>query len=197
MTGPNATPRVQARAEQLSVDLSKVEGTGAGGRIRLADVQAAATGPAAAPAARLAAIDREMQALRQPLAAAGGGARGPLFARNPLVDDARQAEPQRAARATGAAPTLFQSGDLPPFTASGIDPQTLLNVPWQARHAVAAAPTAAEALRLVELLAGDPDYAALEYGSSGENAAYSERVRAWLATGYSEDDLYTTIFGSQ
>lgn len=32
---------------------------------------------------------------------------------------------------------MFESGDLPPFTASGVDPQVLMRLPWRFRHAAA------------------------------------------------------------
>lgn len=39
-----ATPAAQAKAQELHVDLSEVEGTGAGGQIIVSDVEAAAKG---------------------------------------------------------------------------------------------------------------------------------------------------------
>jgi len=39
---PNATEAARKRAEELGVDLSQVEGSGAGGRITIKDVQGAA-----------------------------------------------------------------------------------------------------------------------------------------------------------
>jgi hypothetical protein len=53
-------------------------------------------------------------------------------------------------------PTLFANGDLPEITASGIAPEKLRAVPWQARPAVARAASTAEAFSLLEKYAG-PD----------------------------------------
>jgi hypothetical protein len=52
-------------------------------------------------------------------------------------------------------PTLFANGDLPEITASGIAPEKLRAVPWQARPAVARAPSTAEAFSLLEKYGGD------------------------------------------
>ena len=40
--GVEATPEAQAKAQELNVDLSEVEGTGSGGRILVSDVEQAA-----------------------------------------------------------------------------------------------------------------------------------------------------------
>lgn len=66
------------------------------------------------------------------------------YARNPLADrhkaEGNSAVMAIAQRDSGrAAPTLFESGDLPRFTASGNPPSALLDLPWQLRHAAAAA----------------------------------------------------------
>ncbi|MDX6572852.1 MAG: hypothetical protein QOC86_2008 [Gaiellales bacterium] len=49
-SGTPATPVARSRARELGVDLGTLRGTGPRGRIRLADVEAAAHSPAAAPA---------------------------------------------------------------------------------------------------------------------------------------------------
>ncbi len=114
------------------------------------------------------------------------------WARNPLLDDLRQVDPVwlASAQRRSPAPTLFLSGDLPPFTASGIDPSVLLQAPYLARHALASTPTQSEALRLLEevLEVRDPQEIALylAYGASIASAgasAYAERMTRWAEEG--------------
>lgn len=82
-------------------------------------------------------------------------------------------------------PTLFTSGDLPPFCASGIPPADLLGVPWLGRHAVATAGTEAEARQLIEAMSGlnGAVVARSETSIAGHpgNADYRSRVREWAA----------------
>ncbi len=193
---PHVTPTVRAEAQKYGVDLKAVTATGAGGRVSLKDVRAAAERSGKRPAA----ASRVLAAATAP--------RGPAYARNPLVDQLLRARPEVAAKATQPRPTLFHSGDLPPFTASGIDPSALLTVPWQARHAVAAAPTTDAAFRLLELYADDPEAAELELGPSGvymtsdqpwltpaPNLAYARRVDEWAASAMTDDELMSSLFG--
>lgn len=104
------------------------------------------------------------------------------WARNPLVDDIRQADPDlhRAASSEGPAPTLFQTGDLPIFITSGTDPAVLLRLPWQARHAAAAA-AAAELTTLLEQYANQPAGAAYAFADHPGNREYRARVHDWLS----------------
>lgn len=91
-----------------------------------------------------------------------------------------------AARTEAAVPTLFASGDLPVFTASGIDPSALLAVPWYARHTVAAATTQEQAYQLLEAYSGpDGEVAARLEGVAGHpgNIDYQNRVQSWLMAG--------------
>lgn len=100
------------------------------------------------------------------------------FARNPLVDDYLQVAPHMSSRRSSA-PTLFNSGDLPPYTASGNPPAALMQLPWQLRHAAAKADQATWARLFNE--AGDPEYALMfcpEVRDPG-NAEYASRVAAW------------------
>lgn len=87
----------------------------------------------------------------------------------------------------GNVPTLFSSGDLPPFTASGMDPSALLSVPWFARHAVAAAKTQEQAYELVEAMSGpDGDVAASLDAAVVHhigNVDYKQRVQSWVMAG--------------
>jgi hypothetical protein len=55
------------------------------------------------------------------------------------------------------APTLFASGgDLPPFTASGVEPELLNRLPYAMRHAAASEASAGWVLNLIEQVASDP-----------------------------------------
>lgn len=84
-------------------------------------------------------------------------------AQNLLNADQRQrdARPRRGVhdpwptveRQPARSATVFASGDLPPFTASGVDPQMLRDLPPSVRRAVAAEPDAARVLRVVEYVA--------------------------------------------
>lgn len=72
---------------------------------------------------------------------------------NPLLDDAEQAHPalvDLARKTNGDPPSMFESGDLPPFTASGVDPQHLTRLPFRTRHAAATEPSPAAVLKMVE-----------------------------------------------
>ncbi len=83
------------------------------------------------------------------------------------------------------APKLFDNGDLPVMTASGVDVDILRKVPWQARPAVARAKTHAEVHELVTKYSGElgqiqADTDALGGGPlfSGVNE-YEERLEEW------------------
>lgn len=82
-------------------------------------------------------------------------------------------------------PTLFESGDLPPFCASGVDPAVLTDVPWQARHRIAAEPDRAEVLAMIEEVSGEdgPAMAGMLYGHDLDNKAYVARVERWALDG--------------
>jgi len=128
--------------------------------------------------------------------------RGPGYEINPLVEEARRTQPKAYAAALKLAPepTLFRSGDVPPFTASGMDPQLLLKLPWRARHAVAQAETTAAALEMFENYVGDPGLAEIEIGVHDEVSDYAHRVNAWLmdgVTGAADDpEIYDIVFGA-
>lgn len=108
--------------------------------------------------------------------------------RNPLLLQAETEWPTWVTRAktTGPPPTLFAAGDLPAFTASGIDPATLLQLPWFVRHAAAAADLV-EAHRVFETYTTWDEEAADEWmreaGHSDWNQAnldYKHRFQRWL-----------------
>jgi hypothetical protein len=84
------------------------------------------------------------------------------------------------ASAEAPPPTMFGAGDLPSFTASGIDPGVLAGIPWTARHAAAAAPTTAAAYAIIEEVSGpDGDLEAARYAGHGACRDYQNRVRSW------------------
>jgi hypothetical protein len=99
---------------------------------------------------------------------------------NPLLDDANQSVPAlvRAATTTnGEPPTMFDSGDFPPFTGSGIDPRFLASMPWKIRHAAAMDPNATRVLTWVEQYGHD---ATVEMPTDGQSN-YISRFRSWLS----------------
>jgi pyruvate/2-oxoglutarate dehydrogenase complex dihydrolipoamide acyltransferase (E2) component len=184
-------PRFWARtdADELGVTLSEVTGTGTGGMILAADIRAAA-GLVPDPVA---------QSVTAPAPSARFAASGPMSA-NPLVAKAHAERPGQAVKAAAKAPapTMFASGDLPAFTASGIDPQVLTQVPWNARHTLAQASTATDAYKIVEDFVGmDPVAAEIHAsaaGYQGDDARYYQaRVGAWVTDGMSDGEIYKSI----
>ncbi len=115
--------------------------------------------------------------------------RGPAFALNPRVDHIRaEASAGRANAPAVAAPTLFASGDLPSFTASGISPEHLLEAPWEARHAMAAAATTAQAFAILADCQQNGN-SSLEYADHPGNAAYAERVNQWYQDSITDEQI--------
>lgn len=142
-----AAAHVVAEAAKLGVDLSQIRGSGAGGRVSLNDIRNAAT---ARPARAQVRIARPAPVrVRMPSPWGGGGAtvEVDLFAENPVVDYIRATSGPGA----GPEPGFFAGGNTPPFLASGLPVEILRNVPYVFRHAVAAAPTTAEAYSLAEV----------------------------------------------
>jgi hypothetical protein len=114
--------------------------------------------------------------------------RGPAYARNPLVDDVLETSRRvyACALSTGEPPTLFPGGDIPASTRSGLDPQLLLDAPWTARHAIAAAATRAEAAELLDLVSGPdgPENArAFALDRHEGSRDYKMRVESWYRAG--------------
>jgi e3 binding domain len=159
---------------ELGVDLDQVAGSGPGGKAVPRDIVAAARLNASLTKASLTNVTSQPPAaVRFP--------EGDGFRANPLVDDLRRSRPALYAVAAreGTPPTLFNSGDLPLATGSGLSPAVLARVPWMARHAAASAPTA-EAYRIIEEVTGpDGDIAAHAYADHPGVRQYGNRVRAW------------------
>lgn len=202
---PSVTPLLARMAAQYGVDLREVTGTGVAGRIRKSDVQAAAGVPTTPSAAEFDELERVAPGLRADLAAGAAArasqlqreaaARGPAYALNPGVSCVyAEVAAGRASAPTTTAPTLFPGGrDLPAFTASGVRPETLLQVPWNARHALAAAPTTADAYKIVSDCTEGVDgadgetIARVDYGDHPGNAAYAVRVQKWQMDSITEE----------
>lgn len=193
MSDPVIPPYVRDFAAQHRLDLSKVR-TESGRAMSCLDISAFAKqrGDADLQTLALAAQFRwnaggltKDEAAR---AATSSGSRRQLspvdvMARNPLVAQIRaQAMAGEITVPTSPAPALFANGDdLPTFTASGISPTALLEVPWEARHAMAAAATTAEAYAIqadVQENGNNP----LEYADHPGNADYRQRVAKWQAS---------------
>lgn len=126
---------------------------------------------------------------RRPAPAARSSRPSSRYPANPLVDRLRAARPALAQMALrdGDAPTMFTSGDLPPFTASGNDPAHLAQLPPRLRHAAAKADQA-EWSRLVNTYGGrDVSDAELIYEPAADDDGwhdYEARVQAWAAGRY-------------
>lgn len=140
------------------------------------------------PAPRQAAKPAPMAAANTARPLRVAGADPAWYAANPALDEVRQTQASvfaAAVRLNPQPPTLFESGDLPPFCASGIDPALLADVPWMARHRIAATADRAEALRMIEDVSGEHglDIAASEYGRDLANKQYQSRVERWAVNG--------------
>ncbi len=188
----SVTPLVKRLAAQHGVDLSAVQPTGVGGRISKRDVLRAAGVSETPP----------VPPARQPtpLAKAWSATGAKLYPVNPVAAEVRKRNRVLASRAalSGAPePTLFATGDLPAFTASGIDPQALLQVPWQARPAVASATTQAEAYQLVQTYSGPggEDLAAWDFKDVEESLR--AQYDAWTAAAKTPDEIADEMFGNR
>ncbi len=115
---------------------------------------------------------------------------------NPLLDDAKQAQPalvDLARKTNGDPPSMFESGDLPPFTASGVDPQHLTRLPFRTRHAAATEPSPAAVLRMVETHGPDPDAQAPSPGLD----EYRNRMSGWLRGTWTNPNAQTVDASTQ
>jgi hypothetical protein len=116
--------------------------------------------------------------------AAGGAPVTAAGAGSDLIAELRSTHPALVAAAYGEDPNpprVFGSSNVPPFTASGIDPAVLRRFPWQLRRPMAYAATRADALAISET---DPiDLAKMAQHPA--NADYVAAVKAW-ATGHGQ-----------
>lgn len=109
------------------------------------------------------------------------------YSLNPAVDEAAQrglfGSSVMASR--GQVPTLFASGDLPSYCASGMSPQVLASVPWPSRHPIAAAATMQEAQELLEAVSGPDGWlvSQMEHLGHPQNGDYRQRVSDWVMKG--------------
>jgi hypothetical protein len=116
----------------LPPEVANLKGSGPRGAITQADIaRARGITSAAGPGRRLTPV-------LVPVPFPYG--RGPvtqvdLFDLNPLVTIVRTSS--LPSPYGGPAPTMFSAGDLPLFTASGVDPTILRFVPWSHRHSAA------------------------------------------------------------
>lgn len=191
-----ASPPVRRMAARYGVDLREVAGTGVAGRITTRDVQAHPVAALQVDAARLLHLTvspafaadhtsgRREIAIRSAFSPGSQVTYDP-YGPNPLAEDARQHDPAAAAAAVGIgpAPTMFTAGDLPAFTASGLDPRELRKLPWPARLVVAADPDQARVWAAFEEYQDDPEAALFDLGHADPVEEYRTHVRQWLAAG--------------
>lgn len=107
-----------------------------------------------------------------------------VYGPNPLIADlsVRNQPLFELASERAPAPTLFATGDLPPFTASGVDPQLLGTLPYNWRHAAASESSPATVLAWLEEAAQDP--AAFTNADGKQHPGledYQARVQVWVA----------------
>lgn len=194
-----ADDHLRAYADELGVELAKLP---AHQRATTEQVAAAAGLTVPALGQRVAAAGRPVALTQAGPMVQGGSGRvpGELGERNPLVKAAwlERSDLADQARQRGPEPTLFAAGDLPDFTASGVDPKVLLRVPWNARPTLAAEPDPVRVFAEIEKFNGvDADRAELLAKDEGlEGAAvavYRQAVKAWLMAGLSEDQLMVSL----
>jgi hypothetical protein len=82
-----------------------------------------------------------------------------------------------AASLEAPAPTLFASGNTPPFLASGLDPAVLNRLPYKVRHYAASLRDKDQLLQLIEEVGDDPD-AMMPHPALTE---YEQRVKRWAS----------------
>lgn len=106
------------------------------------------------------------------------------FGPSPLVTDLSIRDPGLFALASerGPAPTCFATGDLPPFLASGVDPQVLTNLPYHWRHAAASEANPAVVLAWIEDAAQNRERFAQADGKAHHGLMdYQARMEGWVA----------------
>jgi hypothetical protein len=109
-----------------------------------------------------------------------------LYAPNGLLAEMSRDKPQLVAAAKAEDPNppalFFEFGneDLPPFTASGLDPHMLAGLPWPLRRPVAQAATLSAAYGMISKYADQPEMTKTEVEFARANAPYVEAFRSWL-----------------
>jgi hypothetical protein len=134
----------------------------------------------------------------QPFGTRTGAAMVDRYAKNPILDYLNKAY-DRASYSTDPVPTMWSSGDYPPFCASGLDVSLLAWVPWYCRHSAALSVDRSLALRMAE----DPEPYGLNT-QAGLDAfdRYRQEMWRWATVvpnaqpEFTADD-YTTFFGTQ
>jgi hypothetical protein len=126
-----------------------------------------------------------------------------LLAPNVLADYVRRAYP--ANPDSGPAPTLFFSGDRPPFLVTGEDPGILRRIRFDLRHSAALTDSRALLLQMVEASTPsapiDPESLQTPEGRLAYSD-YRDRIFTWATVGpttstsFTDDDL-TKLFGAQ
>ena len=173
-------------AEREGLDIDDLTRSNANGTANLWDVRAwrkrgadaralAAAGQARAKQSLLVEDAKASHRAREFAARAGR----PIFARNPRVEQIRA---EQSLVPTTPAPTLFASGDLPPYTASGNDPAELALLPWQLRHAAARADQAEWSRLFAEYARADVESHEFVFEPAVAdvgNLEYEQRVKAW------------------
>ncbi|WP_432886796.1 hypothetical protein ACQPYH_04180 [Kribbella sp. CA-245084] len=206
MTGIVAA-HIKAEARRLGVGndtLKALTGTGAGGRVTVADVRAAAPRP---QGPRATATVARPTPVPQPLHDPWGSPRTgtvvmvDAYSESPMLDYvmATSGPPGRGAPPP---PDFFNSGPRPPITASGADPAILVNVHWRLRHSAALAGDLRSVLAMVETdpdLVGDNDPM---QSPSGRGALfdYIARVRnwaLWTPPNQMTEPEYVAMFGGE
>lgn len=94
----------------------------------------------------------------------------------------------------GEPPTMFYSGDRPPFLASGESPDVLRRVRFELRHSAAMTESRRVLLELVEVSAdpeADPEAVMTPEGRGAFNA-YREKVFRWATAGPPEQTSFTS-----
>jgi hypothetical protein len=110
------------------------------------------------------------------------GGRGPTFEvdrydLNPLVSYVRLLG--TGSPYGGPAPTMFSSGDLPIFTASGVDPELLRWVAWPLRHSAASTSDQASVYRMAQPDAGLDDRGLQNHDGAAAFESYKAAVWRW------------------
>lgn len=220
-TTPYVTPFVAKLAHEKNVDLRDVQGTGVAGRVTKDDVLRSAGELPMVPAhievpddvRAFAATNKVSLAgvkdvttpgvmtfldVAEHLRAQGDGQLAFSALEAQIRANAAQLTQSRdsSGRYGGGKPGLFDgTGALPSFTASGIPTSALLDVPEQARHAMAAAPTAAAAMAIK---AACDDGLADLYASHEGYADYQHRVETSQVRSMTDAELeFSGVPGAQ